>query len=372
MKHRFAGLPRESTTLAQAFDPRANSLNALRLLFAVLVIVSHSWPVGGYGEDPGWGDQDLGDWAVAGFFVVSGYLITMSRLNARSFADYAWRRMLRIYPAFFISLCAVAFLFAPLSVLLASGSYNLLAGVQFVAQNMGVLILQPTIAGTLGGSPVPDVWNGSLWTLFYEVVCYAAVGALVSLCPKRMLNAVVVAAFAACTLLLCIEVFSPVEIPILIVKGARLGAYFAAGAVLLLFGKRARFNAYLLAAAAMLVALTILTSTFQVFAGLPLAYLVLALSTSLPLRTVGRKNDISYGMYIYAFPVQQILALALAGSGAPVPVFIGLSVLLTVPFAYLSWVLIERPLMRFKALVARRAGDRDGNVQPPPMAMSRS
>ena len=89
-------------TLATAFDPRHNSLNALRLALATLVIVSHAWPIGGFGNDPHIGDLSFGGWAVAGFFAISGFLITSSRLRS-SFSAYLWRRMLRIFPGLWVA-----------------------------------------------------------------------------------------------------------------------------------------------------------------------------------------------------------------------------------------------------------------------------
>jgi peptidoglycan/LPS O-acetylase OafA/YrhL len=70
-------------SLAQRFQPRHNSLNALRLALATLVVVSHAWPLTGLEPEPGFGGANLGTWAVFGFFAISGFLITRSRLRTR-------------------------------------------------------------------------------------------------------------------------------------------------------------------------------------------------------------------------------------------------------------------------------------------------
>src|SRR3712207_9395911 len=79
----------DGTRLRQ-FPSRRNSLNFLRLVLATLVIVSHAWPLGGLGEDPHVGAVTLGYFAVAGFFAISGWLITESRF-ASELPRHAWR-----------------------------------------------------------------------------------------------------------------------------------------------------------------------------------------------------------------------------------------------------------------------------------------
>src|ERR671927_618625 len=88
-------------SLSRRLDPRANSLNFLRLLLALTVIVSHAWPLGGLGKEPLLDGRSPGGYAVYGFFALSGYLITGSRLNSR-LGDFLKRRVLRLYPAFLV------------------------------------------------------------------------------------------------------------------------------------------------------------------------------------------------------------------------------------------------------------------------------
>jgi peptidoglycan/LPS O-acetylase OafA/YrhL len=95
-------------TLVARFDPRGNAIGFLRLAFAVTVIVSHIWPLGGYGPDPGRADNNLGILAVEGFFALSGFLITRSASRAPSVGRFLWHRCLRIFPGFWVSLVVVA------------------------------------------------------------------------------------------------------------------------------------------------------------------------------------------------------------------------------------------------------------------------
>ena len=356
-------------TIASAFDQRHNSLNALRLMLALLVIVAHSWPVGGYGPAPGYGDQDLGGWAVAGFFAISGYLITSSRLSARSVWDYLWRRFLRIYPAFLVSLVVVAFIIAPASSVILGESYSWGSGSSFVLSNSAVLIQQWGIDGTLESAPYPVAWNGSAWTLFHELLCYLAVGLLVTVISQRFLKPALIAALLACTMITVATFHFGFEFSSIVVLTARLGGFFAAGAILYLY--RDKIPSHWLGAvvAALLLAGIVVVGEFQALAGLPVAYLMMYLGSILPLQKLGSVNDVSYGMYIYAFPVQQVLSVAFPDQQLPLPLFILLSIALTAPFAAASWFLLEKPLHRYRGLFSgqRRADPPVTAAQPQPV-----
>ena len=70
---------------------------------------------------------------------------------------------------------------------------------------------------------------------------------------------------------------------------------------------------------------------------------------SAQLRKIGSRNDLSYGVYIYGFPVQQLLFLTGASSLGPLA-FAGVACVTVLPFAAMSWLLVERPAMRMKTL----------------------
>jgi peptidoglycan/LPS O-acetylase OafA/YrhL len=75
------------------------------------------------------------------------------------------------------------------------------------------------------------------------------------------------------------------------------------------------------------------------------AYVVLWLGAVLPMPDLLRRHDVSYGIYIYAFPVQQLLAMAGAHHLGLVAYDL-LAAVATVPLAVASWLLLERPIMR--------------------------
>jgi peptidoglycan/LPS O-acetylase OafA/YrhL len=339
-----------SKTVAEAFDPRNNSLNALRLALATLVIVSHAWPIGGFGGDPKVGDLSLGGWAVAGFFAISGFLITTSRLRS-SFSSYMWRRTLRIFPGLWICLLVTLLLFVPIAALAEGGGDHVGPGslLGYLASNGVLESSHQTIAGTLSGVPYPAAWNGSLWTLWFEFGCYLLLGALLVFSRLRERPAVLLGVFAGCAFVNLAQAEFGLTLPFRLAWAADLGSYFFAGAVLCVYASRIPSSGLLVALSTAVLGGAALSDHVQAVGAMPLAYLLIWLGSVLPLQAVGRRNDISYGVYIYAFPIQQLLVLAGAAALGVLP-FVLLCIVCTVPAAALSWFFVEEPAMRLKRM----------------------
>lgn len=333
---------RAPATIGGRLDPGSNSLNALRLGLALLVLIAHAWELGGYGLQT----KPLGPWAVAGFFCISGYLIALSRARGRGVGEFFARRSVRIYPAFLVVLVVVAFAFAPVaSTFLGGGPWSPGAGALYVLRNAGLWIAQPTIPGMLTGIPYPGVWNGSLWTLAFEFACYVVTGLLGCLAVQWGARITVVLWAGAMTASV-LSVLGLLPVPGTLATFATLLAFYLSGTLLLLGGDRVPLRPSLIVAAAAVVAAVAISGAPTALAGPAMAYLVLALGIVLPFRRIGARNDISYGIYIYAFPVQQMLALVLAERGVPVVVPLVLAIVVTVPLAWASWLFVERPAMR--------------------------
>ena len=343
--------PQRPGSLAARFDPRHNSLNALRLLLAALVIVSHSWPLSGNEPEPNLGGANLGTWAVFGFFAISGFLITRSRLSGRPALYFYRARALRILPAFLVCLVVVAFVFAPISLLLdPAATWNVSSAFGFILHNLPLYppnFFQGGIAGTLTTTPFLELWNGPLWTLFWEACCYVAIGIAVSLIPKARLGVVLAGVFVLLTAAALVNHLGIVTLPYLIARPLPLFVAFVAGALVLLYASRIPISALFIGGAVAVLGVAVLLGLVPELGTLPLAYLLLVAGSTLPLQAVGARYDISYGVYIYGWPVQQLIALALPG--LPLPLFILLALVVTAPLAWLSCALVERPALALKA-----------------------
>jgi peptidoglycan/LPS O-acetylase OafA/YrhL len=369
---RTAWRPQASATMDAVLDRRGNSIGFLRFALAALVILHHSYVLSGH-RDPldrfTHGDLDLGIIAVAGFFVLSGFLITRSAERAPSIWRYLWHRVLRIFPGFWVCLIVCAAVLGPLFWLVERGSVGGYAGISenpplgYVAANAGLFINQTRIDGLLAGLPYPFGINGSLWTLSYEFSWYLITGALAvaGVLRGRWLAVVVIALLVAPQAL-------PGGHPL---GGVPLFGYglvsryalaFSLGILAYVWRDRVPLDDRLAVVAGAAFLVSVVTKTVPLV-GIPaLAYLVLWAAWRLPLRRFDARWDISYGVYIYAFPVQQGLAL-LGAAVLPIPFLFPLAVAATVPFAFASCVLVEQPALRLKHWTPRRTGARP--AEPP-------
>lgn len=335
-------------------DLRRNNFDLLRLLFAASVLF---WHAGELSREPalqgvlGFFSADLG---VKGFFVVSGYLVVASFENSASLADYAGKRVRRIYPAYFsvVLLCAIA----GLALTTVPAAEYFTAGLaRYLAANLAFLnFLAPTLPGVFSGNAWNEV-NGALWTLKVEVMFYAAVPLIVLAC-RRIGAARVLAGLYGLSLAYS---FSLAELaqesgrPLWVQLQRQLPGqltYFLAGAALYVYRDRAaRHWPALVGAAAFLFVLQKLAGGYHLLATIePLWLAVAVVYAALGMRYLGnfaRFGDFSYGIYILHFPVIQAAVAAGYFARAPWLAFAACTVT-TFLLALLCWHFIEKPFLR--------------------------
>ena len=344
----IAQLGGSGVRLDQAFNPKLNALNAVRLTLAVSVIAWHSFPITGAPRPASFVTQLLGEGGVDGFFAISGFLIVSSWMRRPRWWPYLKARFLRIVPAFWVCLIATALLLAPLGITLAHQPFPdsyLGDALTYVTHNAGLRITEVGIGSTPTGVPYPGVWNGSLWTLWWEFLCYLGVLAL-GLTRLLKFRATIPLIFALC-LVGVIVTDVGVTNNFYLVNGSRFGLMFAAGALVYQFKHWLPVNWWLVACSLVVVALTAMLPDYRIFAAIPLAYALIGVGALIKIRRLRLQNDVSYGTYIYAFPVQQVLASAgLAVIG--VPLFAVVATVITLLLATGSWFAIEKPAMRLR------------------------
>ena len=337
-----------------SFHSRENNFDFLRFFAAALVLFAHSYPLVGRGaEEPLGlltGYEKGGSIGVGIFFVMSGYLITSSWLASSSPQSFLLKRALRIFPALIVAVLLTTFVLGPLVSELALARYLAADGTWTYLQNI-VLVTRYALPGVFTDNPFPQVVNGSLWTLPLEVLMYIGVmllGLTGMLRRWLIFLPIVVLAVGHFWLLgrLGIESYFIRNI-------CKLGMLYYAGAALFLHRDEIPWRGWI----AMLLAMT-LVATLRTAAGplvyfIALPYLVLYLAHApLPwLSRFGRYGDFSYGLYIYAFPFQQLIVYLFGPQVGVLGLTLGAFVP-TLLFAMLSWHLIEAPAMKLKRLFA--------------------
>jgi peptidoglycan/LPS O-acetylase OafA/YrhL len=336
------------TTLRSAFDPKSNALNALRLVLATGVVIWHAAPLTGH--NVGWApaEQLFSGISVDGFFAISGFLILSSWVRRPHAATFLRARVLRIFPAFWVCLILTAVIIAPLSLLLAGKGMPATyahSAQTYVWKNAALNIFQHGIAGTPSDVPYPGIWDGALWTLVWEFACYLGILAL-GVAGMIRYRATIPILFVLTVLGLLLTTVGVLD-SFLAVNGARFGSMFLAGCMIYRYQNRIPLSWPLIAVAAVAILPTTLLPEYRLLAALPIAYVMIGAAALVKRERLTIGNDISYGVYIYGFPLQQLLAgTALVRIG--VAPFAVVAMVVTVPVAAASWFLLEKPALRLK------------------------
>jgi peptidoglycan/LPS O-acetylase OafA/YrhL len=341
--------------LADRFLRVENNFDFLRLVFASFVVITHSYPVSGQ-QECDWvckisnNQASFSHLGVNGFFVLSGYLIWQSMERSKGLLDFFWKRVLRLYPALLVALTlsvlAMSFFYE------GAGSYwSNRSTLSYLPKNLSLFSLQFGIEGIFPNNPVRQVINGSLWTLQYEFSMYVLLSGFYFIKKRRQLAGVVLSAVAGLLVLLNVFFFDSIQGHEFIFRVINLGAYFFSGALLSFF-KVEQWNAK--RNILLLLLLVWGVSTFYGFyfqfcyLFMPLLFLLMGLIPIRYLSSIGKKiGDLSYGIYIYSFPIQQVLVHEYSLSILSLTI---LSLFLSALLALFSWHFVEKRALRLKKL----------------------
>ncbi|GAB96147.1 peptidoglycan/LPS O-acetylase OafA/YrhL [Kineosphaera limosa] len=336
--------------LSDAFDPRSNSLDMLRLILATTVAVMHASAIA-YGHQPRLGRTEVGDLAVDGFFVLSGFLVTRSYLQLGSPGRYAWHRFLRIMPGFWTCLVVTALVVAPVLAVLSGVPVADVLGTswRYVLENSLLYMRDYSVSGLPITGHEPQVVNGPLWTLWYEAVCYVLI-AIAGVAGVLRRPWLLVCAVAAAWLLVALQAFDVV--PVVGRFYLRCFVMFMLGALGLLLAHRIPVRRRWLAVALLVLAGSLVFfDNYRVLGAAAFAYLCLYAMVGTTWLRHRPSADLSYGMYVYHWPIQTVLVAAGATALTQVGYTV-LSVLLAALVAYVSWQLVEKRALAQKSVAA--------------------
>jgi peptidoglycan/LPS O-acetylase OafA/YrhL len=348
---------------SQIASHKSNNFNIMRLLLALMVIFSHSFPLAlGYGDG---GNEPLKAWtrqqesfgtvAVDMFFFISGFLVTASWLRSKSMQDYLTKRVLRIYPGFIVAMSFTSVLVLIVCPLfrkqVANSLYDWLVSLlqDFLFLSKSSIVDQ----GIFSGNPFPGMANQSLWTIPNEFSCYLIVLIIGLFCLFKKRFLIFLAALFV-YLHYSISLFGGIS------QSEECLVSFLTGVTIWIWRDKIPFSKSI--ACGCLIVLLV-TSQFSpwLLVVFPImgSYCVswLAYGPKLLLSSWADKMDISYGTYLYAFPIQQVLAMN-ASLRHPWIIFI-LATPATLSVAWLSWNLVEK---RFLAMKSNTRKDFDPGI----------
>ncbi len=337
----------------------ANNFDLLRILFAWFVIISHSYVLNGVGESDPLG-QLTSDYlilsfiGVKGFFVISGYLILQSLTRSKTILDYLIKRILRIFPGLIVVLIATIFVVyflyptTDLPYLLNPDIYKYFIG--------NVLLFTPHffIPGVFEQLPSKAI-NGSLWTIEFEFFFYIV---LLLLFPiKKNIKALRWSLLALMVLFTIGNLYYPsalqaIKKPIPLDLVFDLGIYFITGSFLALvdWEKWAQSKYLFLLSVLVLIGMIVLKiDRAWLFTCLPFAILYIGKMKSKAANWVHQKlGDPSYGIYLYAFPIQQLIVYYCKPSTLELFIYSSVGAF---AFGILSWKWIEKKALTLKRFI---------------------
>lgn len=385
-------------SLSDILERGRNNFDLVRLVAAASVIVGHSFIIvsGRLDAEPlaGVSSFTLGQHAVNVFFVLSGLLVAASLERSPGLVAFMAGRALRVFPGLAVCVLLLGLAMGPLVTSLDPLSY--LASPQtlhYLAATLSLATGHASLPGVFETLPAAGWVDVSLWTLKYEMMCYLALALLSALGlwvrPKLLWVglAVLIGIEIARLWRLHVDEFGVFD------QVLRFLTCFFVGAGAYRLRDRLRLSPAGAALAVAALALSWGTRLEPLVAYVAIGYLALCFS-ALPLGPMRRlcgRGDLSYGLYIYGWPVGQLLLLSAPGLG-PVGLA-GASLAVTLPLAALSWALVEKPALALKRRLrpkpampcARRSpvpailpgavlpgavlpltGERDGNYCPRP------
>ncbi|WP_405223461.1 acyltransferase family protein [Dokdonia sp. Asnod1-B02] len=332
-----------------------NNFDFLRFMLAIFVLITHSFSLKGMEENQEWltiltnNQVSFSAIGLSGFFTVSGYFIYKSLMRSDTIKDYFKKRVLRIFPGLLVvlilSLLVIPFFYEGKEPLLSNVSY-----LTYLPNNLSLYGFQGIITGVFNEMPYHSV-NGSLWTIQYEFSLYVALIALFFLKSYKKLQLILsILVFIFMIVLYNFNLENIYERQVIQILGfhvLNLGAFFVAGTVLaqVNFDKWKHSVVFLISG--LLVVLGIYLGFYKEVKHVlfPICILSLGFVPIKLLQKFSVYGDASYGIYIYGFPIQQIL---LYYFNPEIGNFIIYSIVISIIMGYTSWHLVEKRALQYK------------------------
>ncbi|WP_291365394.1 acyltransferase family protein [Acetobacter sp. UBA5411] len=332
-----------------------NSFGFLRLFFAFLVIVSHTPELKDGNRSREiltsiFGSLSFGEVAVDGFFIISGYFIVTSFIRSSSISSYFIKRIFRIYPGYIASFIFCLLIVGPLA-----GTPIAELPRHVVRQIINIPMLRaPILPHVFDGQPYPSL-NGAMWSLSYEFSCYVIVVLLgLSGIFKRSSAVFLLIIFLISFYILSQSHYAQLN------TFFRLCMVFMCGAAWAVAPKLRAWSWTLFFISSTISILFLFLGKYAEI-GLSIfgSYSILSFGFLVNkgiLTKINNKTDISYGVYLYAWPIEKLIFLyfptiSLISAGT-------IDFLMSALCAIASWHIVERPMQKWSHKLSEQLSSR--------------
>lgn len=329
---------------------RNNNFDIIRLIAACFVVFGHVYPLSGTAGGPGVLGMGVHTFGVKVFFFLSGYLVLDSWLRDPDLYNYFLRRFLRFFPALIVVVMITVLIIGPLFTTLSILDYFNDPRLVYYPLNI-FLYINYYLPGVFEDNPIKNAANGSFWTLPVEFFAYCLVPLIFS---NRIRLLVGIKGAIALIVAIGLDHWlrkSPDSHLIIyatdIYPSSQLLVFFAIGTFLRSLQLSSQIDArHFIGALAIwsVIPRGMIDTSWFAYVFVPLATLAFATA---PKINFLKGNDVSYGIYLWAFPVSQCIWSFGFGRGDAFVMGV-LTILVTVPIAFLSWRIIETPALKLK------------------------
>ena len=345
---------------------RNNNFAVIRLCAALMVISGHMGHIiaGGVPVLFGRQIQSLGVYV---FFLIGGYLITKSWQSDPHPVRYAVKRFMRIWPPLAVFVLFAAFVAGPLLSSLSVKEYFHSGGHIWYLRNLA-LNIQYGLPGVFAQNPYPVAVNGSLWTLPVEALMYIIVPVLLTAVhAKKNTKASKLGLIAVCVLVCALDCYVYAYHPTLRVviyatdwiSALHIVPFYFIGVVCTLPELRKYFNvqvALVLCFVFSCMNMGYVSTQIALYFVMPYIVFSLAFAPSSAFSWLNEKAEISYGLYLYGFFIQQLVVYVAHRCGWQIdfmPAFV-ISCVLTTIAAYVSYYLVEKPALKISKMILKK------------------
>lgn len=341
-----------------------NNYDFIRFLAASFVIITHAYALKGIEDGNDFLGQLIGArypfsfFGVRIFFLISGYLILQSFERKKSYLDYLWKRFLRIIPGLFVLVLFMIFIFGPIFSVYTIKDYFTNTQTYQMMRSVTIYRLNGVLPGVFFENNQAQLL-GSLWTLPYEFSMYIGVMILgaIKLLDKRSFNLVV----WMFSIVICVfyptyfeSIISSWYIPFFRLKiwyVIEFSCFFLGGMLAHQFREKIRFKFNIFLSILLVFAVNVyfdnqIITRMMIYSLLPYVIFYLG-NLKGKLNNFGKYGDFSYGIYIYGFPIQQMLVFLTKNKSTVFELQV-LSFVIVLPLSILSWHLVEKQALKFK------------------------